>query len=87
MTCSRIPTPLGPAETLQANGIPWRGPSGGTGGPGGPSGTISGDQWVTHGGTIFVLYHLGGDRDHPGTILGALASGLLGYVLSPPMDC
>ena len=77
MTCSRIPTPLGPAETLQANGIPWRG----------PSGTISGDQWVTHGGTIFVLYHLGGDRDHPGTILGALACGVLGYVPSLPMDC
>ena len=57
MTCSRIPSPLGPAETLQANGIPWRGPSGGTrGDQGGPSGTISGDQWVTHGGTIFVLY-------------------------------
>ena len=44
---------------------------------GGLSGTISGgdqNQWGPVG-------------THPGTILGALAGGLLGYVPSPPMDC
>ena len=78
MTCwSRIPTSPGPCwepcrqEECLGGGEDYQGPF------------LGGDlnQW----GPEPVGTNLVGT--HPGTILGALAGGLLGYVPSPPMDC